>query len=204
MRSLAPERQPVHPTVIVCILWSFYQSTSDVSSDFPIVLYVIRIGVLSQEQETPLRIGANRTNAGGSVRVANSDVPTSPVIPSTSPASHAHLHDIDLSSPLNYGTPSSMGSVRTPRSGIRGKLYTTIFCLTKQAKQYAYVKWPMHFQMIPLIHRNANPVASRYPYWATNPSSESKLRYGKLSVTVSPNIVRHLHSRFVSLRIVVE
>lgn len=30
------------------------------------------------------------------------------------------LQDIDLSSPLNYGTPSSMGSVRTPRSGIRG------------------------------------------------------------------------------------
>lgn len=28
--------------------------------------------------------------------------------------------EIDLSSPLNYGTPSSMGSMRTPRSGIRG------------------------------------------------------------------------------------
>lgn len=25
-----------------------------------------------------------------------------------------------LSSPLNYGTPSSVGSMRTPRSGVRG------------------------------------------------------------------------------------
>lgn len=30
------------------------------------------------------------------------------------------MQDIDLSSPLNYGTPSSIGSIRTPRSGIRG------------------------------------------------------------------------------------
>lgn len=30
------------------------------------------------------------------------------------------MSEIDLSSPLNYGTPSSLGSVRTPRSGIRG------------------------------------------------------------------------------------
>lgn len=30
------------------------------------------------------------------------------------------MSEIDLSSPLNYGTPSSIGSVRTPRSGIRG------------------------------------------------------------------------------------
>lgn len=75
----------------------------------------------NNEADTPLRMGANsRTHNGGnaSIRVANSDVPTSPVIPSTSPS--VHLHDIDLSSPLNYGTPSSMGSIRTPRSGIRG------------------------------------------------------------------------------------
>lgn len=64
-------------------------------------------------------MGVNARNHTGSasIRVANSDVPTSPVIPSTSPG---HIHDIDLSSPLNYGTPSSMGSIRTPRSGIRG------------------------------------------------------------------------------------
>lgn len=30
------------------------------------------------------------------------------------------MSEIDLSSPLNYGTPSSLGSIRTPRSGIRG------------------------------------------------------------------------------------
>lgn len=33
---------------------------------------------------------------------------------------HIGMSEIDLSSPLNYGTPSSMGSLRTPRSGIRG------------------------------------------------------------------------------------
>lgn len=30
------------------------------------------------------------------------------------------MSEIDLSSPLNYGTPSSLGSIRTPRSGVRG------------------------------------------------------------------------------------
>lgn len=65
------------------------------------------------DTETPLRLGSNN-------RIG--DAPTSPVIPATSPmaASSVHAHDIDLSSPLNYGTPSSMGSIRTPRSGIRG------------------------------------------------------------------------------------
>lgn len=71
-----------------------------------------------------MRIGGNNrssTQGGASVRVANSDVPTSPIIPSTSPASTSvRMQDIDLSSPLNYGTPSSMGSIRTPRSGVRG------------------------------------------------------------------------------------
>lgn len=70
-----------------------------------------------------MRIGGNRNAA--SVRVANSDIPTSPIIPATSPASTSvRMQDIDLSSPLNYGTPSSMGSIRTPRSGIRGNLMT--------------------------------------------------------------------------------
>lgn len=51
--------------------------------------------------------------------------PTSPgniSLPATSPARGlgANMSEIDLSSPLNYGTPSSMGSIRTPRSGIRG------------------------------------------------------------------------------------
>lgn len=51
--------------------------------------------------------------------------PSSPgdLLPATSPAPSrlAALNDIDLSSPLNYGTPSSVGSsMRTPRSGVRG------------------------------------------------------------------------------------
>lgn len=85
---------------------------------------MIDLGPLSQstESETPLRVGANARNAGNSsIRVANSDVPTSPGVPATSPLpGHIQIHDIDLSSPLNYGTPSSLGSIRTPRSGIRG------------------------------------------------------------------------------------
>ncbi|KAI5744337.1 hypothetical protein M8J76_001462 [Diaphorina citri] len=31
------------------------------------------------------------------------------------------MSEIDLASPLNYGTPSSIGSLRTPRSGIQGR-----------------------------------------------------------------------------------
>lgn len=30
------------------------------------------------------------------------------------------MSEIDLGSPLNYGTPSSLASIRTPRSGMRG------------------------------------------------------------------------------------
>lgn len=72
-----------------------------------------------------MRIGGNvrgSVDSGASVRVANSDIPTSPtIIPSTSPGNTSvRIADIDLSSPLNYGTPSSMGSIRTPRSGVRG------------------------------------------------------------------------------------
>lgn len=78
----------------------------------------------ANEVETPLRMGGNNRPGARSIRVENSDslnVPTSPVVPATSPLpAGVHVHDIDLSSPLNYGTPSSMGSIRTPRSGIRG------------------------------------------------------------------------------------
>lgn len=82
-----------------------------------------------------MRMGAGSRSRPGVV-VENSDsltVPTSPATPSgrnvaqqqnvaaTSPLPGGiGISEIDLSSPLNYGTPSSMGSVRTPRSGIRG------------------------------------------------------------------------------------
>lgn len=80
--------------------------------------------VRGSDVETPLRMGGNAQNGGRSERIQSSDqvnVPTSPVIPATSPLPQGvNINDIDLSSPLNYGTPSSMGSIRTPRSGIRG------------------------------------------------------------------------------------
>lgn len=86
---------------------------------------MIGAAILQQDAETPMRIGGNvrgSVDSGASVRVANSDIPTSPtIIPSTSPGNTSvRIADIDLSSPLNYGTPSSMGSIRTPRSGVRG------------------------------------------------------------------------------------
>ncbi|XP_037827334.1 DNA replication licensing factor MCM4 [Lucilia sericata] len=75
-----------------------------------------------QDAETPMRMGPNQ-HAQPSDNI--SLPPTSPgniSLPATSPARGlgANMSEIDLSSPLNYGTPSSMGSIRTPRSGIRG------------------------------------------------------------------------------------
>ncbi|KAI4468313.1 dna replication licensing factor mcm family member [Holotrichia oblita] len=98
----------------------------------------------SRPDETPRRevIPETPTNTpgrgrrGGSSQNTNSDVATPmrwaqrngehagtsspPTVVPTSPAAALGMSEIDLSSPLNYGTPSSLGSVRTPRSGIRG------------------------------------------------------------------------------------
>ncbi|KAH8416172.1 hypothetical protein KR222_009734 [Zaprionus bogoriensis] len=76
-------------------------------------------GIPAQDVETPMRMGPGR------VPMDNISLPpTSPAnisLPATSPARGlGNMSEIDLSSPLNYGTPSSMGSIRTPRSGIRG------------------------------------------------------------------------------------
>lgn len=65
----------------------------------------------SETAETPMRDGRNRGETGSS--------PVN-IIPPSSPGTALAMSEIDLSSPLNYGTPSSLGSVRTPRSGIRG------------------------------------------------------------------------------------
>lgn len=77
-----------------------------------------------------MRMNVGARNRPGIV-VENSDslaLPTSPATPTrrpniatTSPLpGGVNISEIDLSSPLNYGTPSSMDSARTPRSGIRG------------------------------------------------------------------------------------
>lgn len=151
--------------------------------------FLLWTGISSQEQETPLRIGASRPNAGGSIRVANSDVPTSPVIPSTSPAS-AHLHDIDLSSPLNYGTPSSMGSVRTPRSGVRGT-WNLLWKSSLDAIIEKCFTFSFHARcFLWFLYRHTFADAPRYSYWRTNASSKSKLRYGKLRKNIQ-DLERH-------------
>ncbi|XP_055536897.1 DNA replication licensing factor MCM4 [Wyeomyia smithii] len=86
------------------------------------------------ETETPLRMG-NRVQEAIVENSDNVTVPTSPAVggsgmgvmaPPTSPYAAAAgtgtvgMSEIDISSPLNYGTPSSASSIRTPRSGIRG------------------------------------------------------------------------------------
>lgn len=68
--------------------------------------------VASSDQGTPMRWGRRTGNTG------EKEVPPSPA--PTSPGTALAMSEIDLSSPLNYGTPSSLGSIRTPRSGIRG------------------------------------------------------------------------------------
>lgn len=76
-----------------------------------------------QSQATPTKTPASNT-AGTPMRYENNqeEIGSSPVnvIPASSPGTALAMSEIDLSSPLNYGTPSSLGSVRTPRSGIRG------------------------------------------------------------------------------------
>lgn len=78
----------------------------------------------SDDLETPMRIGGERTqNGGGHESDAVSLAATSPAASHFAGASpfyggNIDIQGIDLSSPLNYGTPSSLGSIRTP--GIRG------------------------------------------------------------------------------------
>ncbi|XP_017777636.1 PREDICTED: DNA replication licensing factor MCM4 [Nicrophorus vespilloides] len=72
----------------------------------------------SDDITTPMKWGKGKQSQESSSDVA----PTSPAqsIIATSPAAGLGMSEIDLSSPLNYGTPSSLGSVRTPKSGIKG------------------------------------------------------------------------------------
>lgn len=67
--------------------------------------------------DSPMRYQVPREMAEG-----EQEIPPSPAhsMAPTSPGTGLAMSEIDLSSPLNYGTPSSMGSIRTPRSGIRG------------------------------------------------------------------------------------
>ena len=62
--------------------------------------------------DTPMRIPIN--NASGRTPIHEGSDSFS--LPSATPR---HNSEIDIGSPLNYGTPSSIGSIRTPHSGIQ-------------------------------------------------------------------------------------
>ncbi len=72
------------------------------------------------EVDTPMRAPDNRNRHPDTENSEVLNVPTSPAGQLNSSQTPQIFSNIDLSSPLNYGTPSSMGSVLTPRSGIRG------------------------------------------------------------------------------------
>lgn len=77
--------------------------------------------------ETPIRKGSRQRKPSSNNNPGINVPPSSPAhmsLPATSPGVSANSNnnrsEVDMSSPLNYGTPSSLGSIRTPRSGIRG------------------------------------------------------------------------------------
>ncbi|KAJ6641100.1 DNA replication licensing factor MCM4 [Pseudolycoriella hygida] len=72
------------------------------------------------EVDTPMRGQDNRNPHPDTENSEIFNVPTSPATQLNSSQTPQVHTEIDLSSPLNYGTPSSIGSVLTPRSGIRG------------------------------------------------------------------------------------
>lgn len=83
-------------------------------------------------ESTPLRWGQQGRQAANDHVVVEASDPLTPsdnvltpsdnvlAPPATSPFAGAPSEMDMMSSPLNYGTPSSLASVRTPRSGIRG------------------------------------------------------------------------------------
>lgn len=72
------------------------------------------------EVDTPMRAPDSRNRHPDTENSEVVNVPTSPAAQITSSQTPQLFSNIDLSSPLNYGTPCSMGSVLTPRSGVRG------------------------------------------------------------------------------------
>lgn len=72
------------------------------------------------EVDTPMRAPDSRNRHPDTENSEVVNVPTSPAAQISSSQTSQLFSNIDLSSPLNYGTPSSMGSLLTPRSGVRG------------------------------------------------------------------------------------
>ncbi|KAF2900573.1 hypothetical protein ILUMI_05615 [Ignelater luminosus] len=95
--------------------------------------------------------------------------PTSPA-PSIVPRSPAEgFSEIDLSSPLNYGTPSSMGSVRTP--GIRGTpIRMRPDVRTDKRIRQVNVGGEPPLETIPESQESTDSTAPQLVIWGTNVS----------------------------------
>lgn len=90
-------------------------------SKYTFISGVLQTAMNASMVSTPQRWGSCRTQE---TIAASSEGPSHPAtsphrILQSSPVIGS-VNDIELSSPLNYGTPSSLGSIRTPRSGIKG------------------------------------------------------------------------------------
>lgn len=115
---------------------------------------------------TPMRWG-RQGHPGASP--ASSIIPNSPSVIPRSPSDV--LSEIDLSSPLNYGTPSSLGSVRTPRSGIRGTpIRMRPDVRTDKRIRQVNVGGGDHLEAIPESQESDNIAAPQLVIWGTNVS----------------------------------
>ncbi|XP_065208146.1 DNA replication licensing factor MCM4 [Planococcus citri] len=74
----------------------------------------------SSRNTTPSRRRVPGTSERDHVSASEADPTSQPQNAPFSSPFHQGMSEIDLSSPMNYGTPSSVGSTRSTRSGLRG------------------------------------------------------------------------------------
>lgn len=108
--KMGPSLQPIK----VCVDFNFAKFKSILFKNG--FLFNPKSTVDGSSADTPLRWANRRTQetiAASSEGLASGSSPRRYL---TSPLGQG----MDLSSPLNYGTPGSVGSIQTPRSGIQG------------------------------------------------------------------------------------
>ncbi|KAJ8958689.1 hypothetical protein NQ318_016416 [Aromia moschata] len=142
--------------------------------------------VSSSTVDTPMRWGRRDLDGAQS----ESEVPPSPAhsLAPTSPGIGL-MSDMDVTSPLNYGTPSSLGSIRTPRSGIRGtpiRMRPDVRS-DKRIRQVNVGNDP-GMEAIP-ESQESEPIASQMVIWGTNVSiAECKEKFKQFILRfIDPN-----------------